>query len=206
MKFSADDILDAAARVVLTHGQRTTVAEIAGEVGAPVGSVYYRFASRDELLVSLWLRSVRDFQRGFMAACCREPAEDAVVAAARHIPVYCREHPAEARAMTLYRQAELRRTAPAALRDEVAAVNDRVDAVSLELTRRRYRVADERRIALMATATRLCPYGLVRPYLGGPIPDWIDDATAACARAIAALGDQREEHREGASGSSLVGG
>ncbi|SYZ32911.1 Bacterial regulatory proteins, tetR family [Propionibacterium australiense] len=189
MKFSAGDILDAAARVVLAHSGSPTVAEIAREVGAPVGSVYYRFASRDELLVSLWLLSVRDFQRGFMAACCREPAEDAVVAAARHIPVYCREHPAEARAMTLYRQTELVRTAPESLRDEVATVNDQVNALSLELTRRRYGVADERRTTLIATATRQCPYGLVRPHLGGPIPDWIDDATAACARAITALGD-----------------
>lgn len=189
MKFSADDILDAAARVVLAHSGGPTIAEIAREVGAPVGSIYYRFASRDELLISLWLRSVHDFQRGFMAACRLEPAADAVVAAARHIPVYCREHPAEARAMTLYRQAELVRTASEPLRDEVATVNDRVDAVSFELTRRRYGVVDERRIALLATATRQCPYGLVRPYLGGPIPDWIDDATAASARAIAALGD-----------------
>ena len=193
-KFSADDILDAAARVVLTHAGSATVADIARQVGAPVGSIYYRFASRDELLVSLWLRAVRRFQQGFIAACLGEPAEDAVVAAARHIPAFCREHPAEARAMTLYRQAELRRTAPDALRDEVATVNDRVDAVSQELTRRRYGIADERRIALMATATRQCPYGLVRPYLGGSIPGWIDDATAVWARAIAALGDSREEH------------
>ncbi|MDO4901120.1 TetR family transcriptional regulator [Actinomyces sp.] len=40
VKFSSDDILDAAARVVLARGQHTTVAEIAGEAGAPVGSVY----------------------------------------------------------------------------------------------------------------------------------------------------------------------
>jgi len=189
VKFSADDILDAAARVVLTRSGSPPVAEIAREVGAPVGSVYYRFASRDELLVSLWLRSVRDFQQGFMAACRLEPAADAVVAAARHIPVYCREHPAEARAMTLYRQAELVRAAPESLRDEVATVNDQVNALSLELTRRRYGVVDEWRTTLLTTATRQCPYGLVRPHLGGPIPDWIDDATAACARAIAALGD-----------------
>ncbi|MDO4901121.1 TetR/AcrR family transcriptional regulator [Actinomyces sp.] len=142
------------------------------------------------MLVTLWLRSVRDFQQGFMAACRFEPAAEAVVAAAQHIPVYCREHPAQARAMTLYRQAELVRSAPAALRGEVAIVNDEVNAVSEDLARRRYVVVDEHRIALLRTATRQCPYGLVRPYLGGAIPAWIDEAAAACARAIAALGDR----------------
>lgn len=192
-KFSAEAILDAAARVVLARGGTVTVAEIAREAGAPIGSVYHRFASRELLLVSLWLRSVRDFQRGFIEACRTEPAADAVVAAALHIPVYCRAHPAEARAMTLYRHAELIRTAPEVLLEEVTAVNNEVNAVSHDLTRRRYAVVDERRTALLRAATRQCPYGLVRPYLGGPIPDWIDEATIACARAIAALGDLAAE-------------
>lgn len=188
-KFSTEAILDAAARVVVSRGASATVAEIAHEAGAPIGSVYHRFASREALLVGLWLRSVRDFQQGFVAACRSEPAVDAVVAAALHIPAYCREHPAEARAMTLYRRAELIRTAPEALRDEVAAVNDEVNDVSQELVRRRYTVVDERRTALLRAATRQCPYGLVRPYLGGVVPDWVDEAIAACSRAIAALGD-----------------
>ncbi|WP_196717497.1 TetR/AcrR family transcriptional regulator [Actinomyces trachealis] len=188
-KFSVDAILDAAARVVLTRGTSATIAEIAHEAGAPIGSVYHRFASREVLLVSLWLRCVRDFQQGFVAACHTEPATDAVVAAALHPPLYCREHPAQARAMTLYRHAELVRTAPEVLRAESSAINDEVNAVSQELARRRYEAADAPRITLLHAATRQCPYGLVRPYLGGEIPDWVDEATAACARAIAALGD-----------------
>ena len=188
-KFSDDDILDAAARVVLGRGRDATMAEIAREAGAPIGSVYYRFASRHELLVNLWLRSVRRFQRGFLEACRMEPASEAVVAGARRIPAFCREHPDEARAVTLHRQADLVRTVPETLRDAVSTVNDEIDAVTQELVRRRYGTVDERRTALLRAATRQCPYGLVRPYLGGPVPEWVDDAVGASARAIAALGD-----------------
>ncbi|RAG74134.1 TetR/AcrR family transcriptional regulator, partial [Burkholderia multivorans] len=33
------------------------------------------------------------------------------------------------------------------------------------------------------------PYGLVRPFIGTEVPPWVDDAVAASAGAIVALGD-----------------
>ena len=49
---------------------------------------------------------------------------------------------------------------------------------------------NERRRALLYLATRISPYGLVRPFIGAEIPSWIDDAVAASAGAIADLGDE----------------
>ena len=59
-KFSLDDLLDAAGRVLLEKGRDITMAQIADAAGAPTGSVYHRFASREELLIRLWLRSIND--------------------------------------------------------------------------------------------------------------------------------------------------
>ena len=91
--------------------------------------------------------------------------------------------------MTLFRQTALLPVAPESYREEVATLNDEINAVRSDLVRRRYGQVDERRTALLVTATHMCPYGLVRPYVGGDIPDWIDEAATASAEAIAALGD-----------------
>lgn len=188
-RFSADDILDAATRTVLEQGTEVTMAQIARAAGAPTGSIYHRFASREELLIRLWLRSMRRFHTGFLRACRSEPAADTVVAAAVHVVQFCREHPADAYAMTLYRHSELLDTAPPGLREEIAALNEEVDIVSRELVYRRYRDFDAHRNTLLHTAMRLCPHGMVQPFVGGEVPDWLDDAVAAAAGAIAALGD-----------------
>lgn len=188
-RFSTDGLLDAAAQALLEHGHNVTVMQVARTAGAPTGSIYYRFASREELLIRLWLRCVRRFHAGFLKACRSEPAADAVVSAAVHIPRFCRENPVDAYGMTLYHRAELLRDAPVGLREEVATLNDEVDAATRDLARRRYGALDPRREALLYTATRVCPYGMVRPYVGGQVPDWLDDAVASAASAVAALGD-----------------
>lgn len=189
-KFSADGILDAAAEALLEHGRQVSIAQIAAAAHAPTGSVYHRFDSREELLIRLWLRSIKGFQAHFIRACTDPDPHRAVVQAALSIPDYCREHPARANAMRLYRRIELLDAAPAGLLERVETLNDEIDAVCEELGRRRYPRLDERRRALLSTAVRLSPYGLVRPFIGGPIPAWLDDAVAASTRAIAALGDE----------------
>ena len=59
--------MDAAMRLVAEGGPNAaTVAGIAGALGAPVGSIYHRFKSRDLLLARLWIRTVKRFQVGFL--------------------------------------------------------------------------------------------------------------------------------------------
>lgn len=102
-RFSDDDILDGTARALLAHGPRVTIADVAREIQGPSGSIYHRFASRDELLI----RSIRRFHVGLLEASALEDPERAVVASAPHIPAHCRAHPAEARAMLLFSRARL---------------------------------------------------------------------------------------------------
>lgn len=190
-KFDDQQILDAALAVVGREGSAVTVAQVAEELGGVVGSIYYRFASRDVLLIRLWMRSVRRFQAEFLAACALPDPDAAIVRAACTIPEYCARFPEEARALTLYRHARLLKSCPEEVRAEVAVLNDDVAEVAAGLVERRFGRRDPALAALLTTAMRQLPYGLVRPYIGGPepIPDWLTDVVAATVPAAVALGD-----------------
>lgn len=188
-KFTADNVLDAASAAVLERGQRATIADVGRLLEAPSGSIYHRFGSREELFASLWIRSVQRFHQGLLPAYQIEPPQEAVTFAAQHIPGFCRSYPADALALTLYRQHDLATRGPATLREQVRGINDTVGNAEQHLVTRRYGGRSQHRDQLIRTAVRQCPYGLVRPYLGGQVPDWLDDVVIASARAIAALGD-----------------
>ena len=103
-RFSYDAFVDAALQIVAERGPAAvTVAAIAGEVGAPVGSVYHRFLSRDILLAEAWLKVVSSFQAGFLQTLEKGGGLDAAL----YTPCWVRSHPAEARILLLYRRDEL---------------------------------------------------------------------------------------------------
>ncbi|MFC9967038.1 TetR/AcrR family transcriptional regulator [Nocardia ignorata] len=57
--FSTDSLLDAAREVVLQRGPRAaTITAIAAHASAPVGSIYHRFDSVDDMLAQAWLRAI----------------------------------------------------------------------------------------------------------------------------------------------------
>jgi AcrR family transcriptional regulator len=64
---SAQAVLDGA-RTVLLGDNPATIAEIAATNGAPVGSIYHRFESRDALLAETWSRAAVCSQQQFIAA------------------------------------------------------------------------------------------------------------------------------------------
>jgi AcrR family transcriptional regulator len=66
-KFSQTDFLAAARAIASAQGPAAvTIASITARLEAPTGSFYHRFASRNELLGELWLRTVFDFQEGLV--------------------------------------------------------------------------------------------------------------------------------------------
>lgn len=102
--YTNEQFLDAALKLAAAGGPAAvTVAAIAEELGAPVGSVYHRFSSRDVLLAELWLQAAESFQRGFLE--CLKEGDG--VDAALYTPRWVREHPEEGRLLLLYRQEEL---------------------------------------------------------------------------------------------------
>lgn len=119
-KFTEAEFLDAALAVVAEGGPGLlTVANVGARLGAPVGSFYHRFASREVLLGTLWLRTVLDFRRGILAALA---ARDGL-AAALHTPAWVRENPGAARLLLLHDRADfVQGDWPEGLRAEVTAM------------------------------------------------------------------------------------
>lgn len=188
-KFTRDQILDGACAAVARHGRDATIAQVSEEIGAPTGSIYHRFRSREDLFVSLWLRSIRRFQVGLLAAGRIEDPTQALRTFAVHSVRYCREHQDEALVMTMYRQQSLLEHGPAWLHDEIRTLNDEVNDLVARLCERRYGRVTPSLLELVMAAARDCPLGLARKYIGHDIPRWIDDAVGVAVSAILALGD-----------------
>jgi AcrR family transcriptional regulator len=140
--YSTDQILDAARDLVAHSGPAAvTIAALGSALGgAPSGSLYHRFASRNELLGRLWLRTAAAFQDGFAAAAASAPddAHAAGLHAALSLPRRVRADPQGARIMLLHRREDfLSSEWPAEMQAEARRlkqqVEDTVRALSLRL-------------------------------------------------------------------------
>jgi AcrR family transcriptional regulator len=174
-KFSEDQVLDAALAVIAENGPgAATIGAIAARLGAPSGSIYHRFGSRDLLLATLWTRCAHRFQQGFIAALASDDAESAAL----HTPRWCRSHLDEAAVLLLYRRQDLVAEWPA----EFASVNREADA-ALDAFIERHPDLDRERL-LFATVD--VPYGAVRRHLlnGTPPPSTIDPWITTTCRTV----------------------
>jgi len=79
-----------------------TMAAVARASGAPVGSIYHRFGSRDGLLAAAWLDAVSSFQAGFIPA-LQAGAGHPGLEAALHTTAWARENAVRARLLVLQR-------------------------------------------------------------------------------------------------------
>lgn len=179
-KFSQDQILDAALAIVAGSGPgAATMAAIAARLDGPTGSLYHRFGSRDLLIATLWLRTVRRFQDGFVSALAAGDAE----AAALHVPRWCRAHPAEAALLLLHRREDLAARWPA----ELGHALDRCDArVAAALNDFAARSGVDRERLVFAVVD--VPYGAVRRHLLGrrSPPSSVDELIVSACRAVLA--------------------
>lgn len=174
-KFGEDRILDAALAVLAEDGPgAATIGAIAARLGAPSGSIYHRFGSRDLLLATLWARCARRFQEGFSAALEADDAE----AAALHTPRWCRAHPDEAAVLLLYRRQDLVAEWP----EEFAALNEE-SAAALDSFAERHPGLERERLVFAAVDV---PYGAVRRHLLArrPPPPEVDALIVTACRAV----------------------
>ena len=161
-RFAEDLILDAALRVVADGGPpAATIAAIADELGAPIGSIYHHFRSRDQVLAHLWIRTVRRFQEGFVRVLQTGPVEEVPLFVTR----WCREHLPEARVLVLFRREDLAVSWPDDLGKALATLEDPVEAAVAGAARRRYGVADARSTGRIVFAVIDLPYAVVRRHL-----------------------------------------
>jgi AcrR family transcriptional regulator len=177
-KFDSEQMLDAAAGLIAEGGPgQATVVAIAERLGAPSGSIYHRFESRDLLLARLWIRTIRRAQTGFLEALQIEDVREAAAQAALHIPRWSRSHPAEATVLLLYRREDLAAHWPQELGSEVSELNRDLGAASRAYARRRFGRVGDKHLQMIAFALADVPYAACRRYLlaGRPPPAIVDD-------------------------------
>ena len=177
-RYSSDHILDVATRLVAVSGPSSaTVAGIAREMGAPTGSIYHRFDSRDLLLARVWIRAAKAAQLGFVDALGVDDLDAAAVAAALHIPRWSRDNLSLAWVLVLYRREDLVERWPAELGEELRNLNTDISAALTAYTKRRYGRKWSRHFNRVLFALVDVPYGAVRRYLlaGQPPPPDVDD-------------------------------
>ena len=186
--YPRDTLLDGARSIALDAGAGSaTVDAIARRTGAPVGSIYHRFASRDELLAEVWIRAVRRSQARFLEAIDRPDPVEAPVAGALSVLDFCRDEPEDARLLASLRSEDLLRAdLPEALTTELADVNREL----VRAVRRLSAALHGRRTDAALQTTFLAvfdlPYGAARRHLvaGAPLPAALWDDLERAVRAV----------------------
>jgi AcrR family transcriptional regulator len=187
---SDDTILDAARTLVLDGGARSgTLNAIAAASGAPKGSIYHRFASRDDLLAELWIRTVRRSQAQFLEALAVPDAPDAAVAAALSLYDFAEREPADARLLASLRREDLvAKIGQPRLQAQLASLNEPIAAALKRLARRLYGRATAATVERTTTAIVDLPMGALRRHLiaGTPLPAPLRSQLEAAVRAALA--------------------
>ena len=185
-----DAILDAARSLAIGSGVgAATMAEVARTSGAPIGSIYHRFKSRDDLLARLWIRAVRRSQASFLDALDQADPVEAAVAGALAILDFCERERADAHLLVSFRREDLLRAAPSAeIAAELEELNRPVEEAIALLARRLHgrltRAAVERTVLVVFDL----PYGAARRHLlaGSSLPPALRREVEAAARAVLA--------------------
>lgn len=185
---SADAMLDAAAGLVLAGGPRAaSVGAIARASGAPTGSLYHRFGSRDRLLVELWIRAVRRFQERYLAAAEGEDPVEVGAAMAGAVVDFARRQPADARLLlTMRREDLLDGEVTGELATRLESLDWPVEEALGALARRVHGRATRGAIELVRIAVIDLPYGAVRRHLvgGGGIPNRLREDVQQAVRDV----------------------
>ena len=196
-KFSQMDFLTAAQAIVAAEGPAAvTIASISARLGAPTGSFYHRFASRNVVLGELWLRTVLDFREGISAAL---DAGDGLQAAL-HTPAWVRAHPDNARLLLMYdRKDFVQGEWPEELRERVAEMTQRMEAGSLRQARVIFGDDGREEVRLAQFLISEVPVAAVRQHLvrGEQPPLLVDRLIRTTYRAVVADYRARKRKNDG---------
>src|SRR3979411_1240575 len=128
-KFSRNEVVGAAAALAAASGPgAVTVSAVAASLGAPTGSIYHRFESRQELMAEAWLWASESSQAALIAALGRG-SEPAGVKAAPQTIHWARDPPGWARLLVLYRRTDfMPGPLPGRLRSRAERLGSELDA------------------------------------------------------------------------------
>jgi AcrR family transcriptional regulator len=186
-KHDTDRILDAARTLALTEGPRAvSVAAIAHASGAPAGTLYHRFGSRDGVLRAAWLRALERFQTRFLEAARNPDALEAGVAMAVSVVAFARSARDDAQLLLTLRPRDLLDAGPDTdFRERQTAMNARLDAELRRVARALHGGADARAVDAVVRAIVDLPHGAVRRHTRTPaMPRWLERDVADAARQL----------------------
>jgi AcrR family transcriptional regulator len=165
--YSPEAMLDVARDLLLDEGAHgATIDAISTVSGAPTGSIYHRFGSRDELVTRLWMRAVRRSQAAFLDAVDVQDPAMAAVGGGLSIFDFCRSQPRDARLLVSFRYEDLVRAAPQGpLADELQELNRPVEAAVAGLARALHGRATPAAVGHVLLVVFDLPYGAVRRHL-----------------------------------------
>lgn len=186
-RFSAEQILDAAQELLVRGGsEAATVTGIAEMLGAPSGSIYHRFASRDLIIATLWVRTVHNFQSGYLRALNNPDRATAQIDAVRHILSWSDSNPEGARLLLRHSRDQLLRDWPEALGVELGVLNDNVRLALTSFASDWFGSVNPERIGRARLALIELPYAAVRLHLEGDesLTGWVLDAVLDASRSV----------------------
>ena len=166
-RYSNSQILDATASIIASRGPATaTIGAIGHRLGAPSGSIYHRFPSRNELLGRVWLQKAAQFQDRFVEAFQHGTPAEAGLDAALSMPRSVRLDPVGAKILLLYRRQDfLSEEWPRAMRDEAEQLGIQVVDALKNITRRLFGKASIEDQRTVAYAVLDAPMAAVRRYV-----------------------------------------
>ena len=178
-KFDDEQILAAAGRLIAAHGPSgATIGAIGRAVGAPTGSIYHRFASRDVLLAEVWLRAAAVFQGAFFERLAGAEPWAAGLTAALYMARRVREHPHEARLLLLHRREDfVDRGWPAKLRRRADELQRQVETELRAFSQRLCGRADAQTVRIVAYGVVEAPFATVRRHVAAneSPPPYVDE-------------------------------
>lgn len=187
-KFSDIRIIGAAATLVAKGGPgAATIGAIAQAVGAPNGSIYHRFGSRDELLGRLWLTKAAFFQDAFSSAFAGPDPRTAAIEAALSLPRCARADFEGARIMLLHRREDFLGAGwPAGMTREAERLGRQIGELLREGTVRLFGTDTKANRHRAAFALLDIPLGAVRRHVAQnkPPPHEIDELITLTVGAI----------------------
>lgn len=168
-RFTKNQFLEAALRLLAGRGPSgVTMNAVAGLTGAPIGSVYHRFLSRDVLLAEIWLRVVESFQREFLL----KLEQGDGLGAALHTPRWTRKHPKEGRVLLRYRREDLTRGDwPDDVKEQAIKVVQELNAGIRAFVQKKFGRITKRNLNRTVFALIDMPHAAVRRFLeAGEVP------------------------------------
>lgn len=183
-RFKEADLIAAATTLAARLGPaRTSIAAIAREASAPVGSVYHRYPSRGALLAEAWIVAAEAFGGQFLTVLNSARTPEAAVEAALVTPRFARADHAGGVVLFVHRRDDFLDEAPEESRARAAKQTSAM-LNGLAQAARRLLPQDPRAREKLAVALIGIPYGAVRVFLPQAVPPKeLDAVIAAAARA-----------------------